>query len=250
MTDKLLWICLTFAMLLFSGCGGKEEPTPDAKEEIIYDDFGDPVLAEPFYPVAESIADIQDQVDDLRARVIEYESRITVPNFAVKLHELISKPFPTHKFFLKNNTIIEGRIKDETVDYILVDTDVGTLTIEKSQLTGREELVRPEPNVIFLGEPKMDIYEDRRVYTGKVINEGNRRADFVRVIFWIHGKDTDVLALDSSFVDGTNVEYRSGITTDTSIEPEQSARYHVEVPINETIEVEYFTQVIHWNVFY
>ena len=241
-------ICLFFLSILIIDCGGKEEPTPD-EQEIFLDEYGDPVYNEPFYPVEESIEDIQKQIDVLRARVIEYESKIAAPSFTAQLQELIQKPVFTHKISLANGTVIEGTIEKDQVDNLLVKTDVGTLTINKADIEGIEDLVLPIPDIVFKGDAREEIFDDRRVFKGKVVNQGSRRGDFVRVIFSLWADDTDLIAADSAFVNGTQIIYRSGIITDTILEPNQSAEFIVEVPIKESLTVEYVTREVRWLLY-
>ena len=58
------------------------------------------------------------------------------------------------------------------------------------------------------------------------MNQGNRRGDFVRVIYNLWGENTKLIISDSSFVEGTKVIYRSGIVTDTILDPNQSAKFN------------------------
>ena len=51
----------------------KEETTEENKSLFIEN-------AEPFYPIKETVEDIQDQVNELRSRMIDYEERIASPN--------------------------------------------------------------------------------------------------------------------------------------------------------------------------
>ena len=94
-----------------------------------------------------------------------------------------------------------------------------------------------------------EVFEKYRLYTGKVINQGIRRGDFVRVIYNLWGGNTQLLHSDSSFVEGTQVIYRSGIVTDTVLEPNQSAQFKVLISIPDSITVTYITRDVHWALF-
>ena len=48
--------------------------------------------AEPFYPLKETVEDIQTQLDDLRTRVIEYETRVSTPSFNTDVLKMIKVP--------------------------------------------------------------------------------------------------------------------------------------------------------------
>ena len=69
--------------------------------------------AEPFYPIDESVEDIQDQINDLKSRVIEYESKINRVALDPNLLQIISSPNLTHEITLINETIVQGSILQE-----------------------------------------------------------------------------------------------------------------------------------------
>ena len=81
------------------------------------------------------------------------------------------------------------------------------------------------------------------------MNKGNQRGDFVRVIYQLWGEDTQIISSDSAFVAGTQFKYKSGIVTDTALEPNQSAHFSVHVPIRNEIPVSYVTREIHWLLY-
>ena len=88
-----------------------------------------------------------------------------------------------------------------------------------------------------------------RVYSGLVKNEGLDRANFVRVVFNLWGSETDLIATDSSFVDGSKIIYQSGIISDTSINPGESADYEVRVFVPRDERVQYITRDVHWEIY-
>ena len=81
------------------------------------------------------------------------------------------------------------------------------------------------------------------------MNQGRRRGDFVRVIYNLWGENTQLIGSDSSFVDGTQVVYHSGIVSDTVLEPNQSAQFKVQISIPDSIIVTYITRDIRWALF-
>ena len=82
-----------------------------------------------------------------------------------------------------------------------------------------------------------------------VKEEGMRRADFARVIFHLWDEDTNLIASDSSFVDGSTIQYKSGIFTDCSVESASSAKYEISVFVSDTSDVRYITKEIHFNIY-
>ena len=76
-----------------------------------------------------------------------------------------------------------------------------------------------------------------------------RRSDFTRVVFYLWDKETNLIAADSSFIAGSSFQYKSGIVTDTSIEPGQKALFNVSVKTPDSTQVEYITKEIHYNIY-
>ena len=81
------------------------------------------------------------------------------------------------------------------------------------------------------------------------MNQGDRRADFVRVIYYLWDQNTELIISDSSFVDGPQIVYNSGIVTDTILEPNQSVTFNLKIEIPDSIKVEYITRNINWEIF-
>ena len=43
--------------------------------------------------------------------------------------------------------------------------------------------------------------------------------------------------------------YKSGIITDTALDPNQSAHFSVQVPVNFEIPISYVTREVHWLLY-
>ena len=93
------------------------------------------------------------------------------------------------------------------------------------------------------------VFENYHLFTGKVLNQGNRRGDFVQVIYKLWGENTQIINSDSAFVSGNPIKYNSGIVTDTALKPNKSARFNVQVPIDSEIPVSYITREVHWLIY-
>ena len=239
------------------GCGGKKSPDPDTEESTsnktelaeIFTDSTEVINSVQFYQLEESVEDIQKEIDRLRTQVMEYEYQPPETDYTEQLKELIDKPPHSHKITLKNDSIIEGSIEKDKLDYLLVNTDLGKLTINKSDIEDIEDLVLPTPDVVFIGHGQEEVFANHRLYTGKVMNQGSRRGDFVRIIYNLWREDTQLIRSDSSFVEGTQIIYRNGIVTDTVLEPNQSAQFRVEVSVSDSIQVAYITRDVRWALF-
>ena len=81
------------------------------------------------------------------------------------------------------------------------------------------------------------------------MNQGNRRGDFVRVIYNLWGENTQLVISDSSFIDGSQVIYRSGIITDTILEANESAQFNIQITIADSINIAYITRDVHWELY-
>ena len=243
--------------LLIIDCGGTKSPELDQTKNKIQQininnvnpDSLEVVQTEKFYKLEQSLDDIQREIEILQTRVLEYDYKPPETNYTKQLKELINSPLPSQKIYLNNGSIIEGTIEKDKLDYLLVKTDLGKLTISKSDIEDIEDLILPVPDIVFIGHGQEEIFGTFRLFTGKVMNQGSRRADFVRIVYNLWGENTQLIISDSSFVSGTKFIYRSGIVTDTVLEPQQSAHFNVQIPIADSTYVAYITRDIHWELY-
>ena len=251
-----LLIILIFSLFQL-GCGRKKNVDPDSQIETpiqieiteIFADSATVVPIDKFFELDQTIEDIQKEVELLRNKVLDYEYKPPETDYTKQLKALIDNPPAAHKISLKNGSIIEGTIKKDKLDYLLVNTDVGLLTLNKSDIKGIEDLILPTPDLVFIGHGQEEAFDSFRLFTGKVMNQGNRRGDFVRVIYNLWGGNTQLLGSDSTFIEGSQIIYRSGIVTDTVLEPNQSAQFSVTVAVPDSISVTYVTRDVHWEMF-
>ena len=239
------------------GCGGKKSADPDPQIETpiqteitnIFTDSVAVVQSNKFFELEQSMEDIQKEVEMLRNKVIDYEYKPPDSDYTKQLKALIDNPPPAHKISLKNGSIIEGTIEKDKVEYLLVNTEVGLLTLNKSEILGIEDLILPTPELVFIGHGQEEAFESFRLFSGKVMNQGNRRGDFVRVIYSLWGENTQLLGSDSTFIEGSQIIYRSGIVTDSVLEPNQSAQFSLKVAVPDSISVTYVTRDVRWEMF-
>ena len=122
---------------------------------------------------------------------------------------MIKAPTLSHEIELINGSIVQGSILQEDVDRIILKTQIGQIRIEKSDIIQIKEIAPNSPDLSFKSEPEQKFYDNQRVFTGQIINEGMRRADFTRVVFYLWVEETNLISSDSSFVDGTMIQYKS-----------------------------------------
>lgn len=204
--------------------------------------------AEPFYPIQKTVEEIIDEVETLKARVIEYESRILNQDGNLRALKKIKFPHLKHEIIMTNGSIVNGTIIQENSDKITVKTQIGQLTLDKANITTIRDIAPNEPDVEFKGDATEEIYADHRIFDGQIYNNGFRRADFVRVIYNLWDESANLVAKDSAFVEGSDVIFSSGIISDTCIEPGHTQNFRVLVHADSS-KVSYVTREIHWNVF-
>lgn len=250
-------ISIAFIFLLIN-CGGKnKDPNPDNTLQGDKTKIPDATLADSsllqtsnqFYELEESIDQIHKQIARLQTQVAEYEQGPSETNYTKKLKELIESPPPSHKISLINGSVINGTIEKDRIEDVIVLTELGKLTINKKEIESIQDLILPIPQITFIGHGKEEVIEGYYHFTGKVINQGSRRGDFVRIIYQLWGEDTQLISSDSSFISGSHIMYKSGVITDSVLEPNQSARFSVKVDHNGEIPVSYVTRKVHWSLY-
>jgi len=205
--------------------------------------------AEPFYPIKETVEDIQNQVNELRSRIVDYEERIASSNLSHSISNIVKIPQLKNEILMNNGTLIQGTILSETIENIIIQTQIGQLTLDKADINNIKEIASIDANVVFTDEPQEKINANYHVYSGTIQNQGLETASFVRVIFKLWSNETELIAIDSSFVDGNQIIYHSGINTDTALKPGESGEYTVDVKTPVNSNVEYITRDIKWELY-
>jgi len=251
------YIIFLFITLLLTGCSKKsKEISPDTTDEVIESNENtqeSPAItsfletAEPFYPLKETVEDIQAQLIDLQAQVIEYEMRVSTPSFNTEVLKMIKIPQLNHEINLTNGTLIQGTIIQENMDQLIVQTQIGQLTIDKGNVEAIKEIAPATAKVDFDGDADERIMAESRLYSGTVTNTGLHRADFVRIIYQLWGGETDLISSDSTFIEGSQVVYQSGIITDTALRSGETAEFFLEIKSPSDKKVQYITRDIHWE---
>jgi len=240
-------------VLILASCSSKKDITTDDKKSNKNKDKSSALIQEssPFYPLSQSIADIQNEIIDLKSQIIEYETKLHYPSANVELLKLVTTPHLKHEITMSNGTIIDGTIIFEDTDKMILKTQIGQLTLEKEFIANIQEKAPIQPFVEFTNkEIEERINENNSIsYLGEVVNNGLRRADFVRVIYHFWADDTSPVYSDSTFVSGQNIIYLNGVISDTSVEPSQKGNFEITVQIPDSLVYEYITKDIRWNTF-
>ena len=208
----------------------------------------DSSLFKPFYPQEEKINDLIEEISVLKAQVRDYDSRIRNWDSSVDIFRKIQYPHLTHEIELTNGTLVNGNIIQENSDRMIVKTQIGQLTIDKSDIATIKNISPNIPDLDFKGDAIEEIHSDHRIFTGEIINNGFRRADFVRVIYKLYSEQTELVGIDSTFIDGSKVVYKSGVISDTALEPGSSVDFVVKVDADSSL-VRYMTREVKWDIF-
>ena len=245
---------------IFISCSSKKPVDISAKssDEIFISDTPSTYIdtskitlqsSDPFYPLKESIHDLQTQILDLKSQVVEYETRLHNPIIDAELIKLIKAPNLKNEIVMNTGTVIQGTIVSENSTQMIVKTQIGQLTIEKEFVTEIREIEPLNPNIEFEGNIEERQSDNLYTYVGQVKNTGGRRADFVRVIYYFWANDTAPIVTDSTFVLCNSTVYVNGVISDASVEPAEIGNFTLTASIPDSIEVEYITKEIKWNIF-
>ena len=205
---------------------------------------------ETFFQYESNLKRIQAELDSLKSVVKGYEKKQTMPDVSRELLKLIQVPEFQHRVELQNGTVVIGDILEESDSTLILKTQIGELVLKKRMVVRLEEYDKPGPKVIFLGEPFVDYYPDYQIFSGRIKNVGEKRADFVRVLGFLWDQGTSNAGTDSVFVKGTRIAYNSNVIADTALDPEQTANYILTIPIDIGKKVQYHTLDIHWDETY
>ena len=247
----LLYILLIFLI----GCGGgNEEITidnnvreiiPESEENLIYHGHDNE-----FYPLKQSMEDIQYQINLLKAQVQEYESTLYAPTLNSELLKLIKSPLIEHEILMENGTIIQGKVITENADQMVVQTQIGQLKIDKAYITSITDIDPLIPKISFREESiEEKISTTNLTFSGLVVNEGGRRGDFIRVIYELWQSETELILADSVFISGNNILYNNNVTSNSCLEPGKEGTYLLSIDIPDSIKVSYWTKNVQFNIF-
>ena len=202
---------------------------------------------EQFFDYQDDILFLQTQIDSLKKLIRVYSKKDTMPIVQKSLLDLIKKKHYSHKIMLENGTMVRGNILEKTSEIIVLDTDIGKLVLDKKYITKIEKELPKTAKINLINDPVIKLSAGKEEITGTVKNIGEKRGDFVRVIANMWGKDTELIAQDSIFVNGAEIEYNNGVISDTAIEPDDSASFLILITYPVESEVSYRTYDVLWT---
>ena len=209
------------------------------KETLKFDEY--------FFEYESNLKSLKEEIDSLKSVVKGYQKKQTMPNVGREILDLIKIPDFQHRVELQNGTVVSGSIIQESDSSLTLKTQIGTLVLKKEMVIKMDEFKKPGPKVVFSNEPFIDYYPDKQVFSGKVKNIGEVRADFVRVIVKLFDQTTKSAGMDSIFVKGDRTIYETNVIADTALKPGKTASYSLTVPIKKGRKAEYHTMDIRWE---
>lgn len=201
-----------------------------------------------FYTVEDNILQMRREINQLKEEVAIYKQQVNMPKIREEIKTMIKIPVMTHQIQLTNGTVVKGSILSENKNLIVVQTQIGEITLTRDKIRSIEELDMGNPILTIKGAVEEQTYNDKKIFIGDLVNNGQRRADFVRIIFYLYDDKTNLIATDSTFVIGSEIEYISGIRSTSMIPTGSSGNFRCIVPTNN-IPVSYYTTKIHYTSF-
>lgn len=249
------FISLLLLALIISGCGllsyigfGEEEK-PAAEKKVTVKPGRipkDEQFEKEFFLVKRDVASIRSELARIKSEIENFKAQQR-RSPAEEAYLFAEAPEITHAVTLTNGTVVLGKIVRETLDEVVITTQLGTLNIARRYIKDIKEAERPSANPVISGKLREENYVDRKVFLGTIKNDGNRRADFVQIKFKLHDESTAVIAEDSTYVDGSTHMFKSGVITDTTIDPGKSAPFKCTIYIPEGKSMTYYTYEIIWK---
>ena len=201
-----------------------------------------------FFSLGTNIAYFQTQIDSLKGIVRYYDiAEKGLPELDEDVLDILKLPVLRHKVTLENGTIIIGHKLAENLDIIIMETTVGKLVIDRNYIVEYDEQYFPGPKVEFVGAYEKMEYPNREEFIGRVRNTGKRRADFVKVTFFLWASTTEPLGVGDAMVDGTTTKFATGVISDASLEPGQMGIYRVVVEKQTGARISYRTNEVTWR---
>jgi len=247
-------LLLSLLLLVSNGCAGKEEvEVEDSEVKIIPEKIIKEIKHvnhNPFYPLKDKIEDLEFKINELNAQILEYESSLIAPSINSEILKLVQTPKIEHEIMINNGTIIQGKIIQENAENLIVETRIGQLKIDKLQVNSIKEMEPLKANIVF-NEMSIEekISKNNLTFSGSLINNGSRRGDFVRVIYYLWEKDTAPALTDSTFITGNTIIFNNGVISDTSLDPGDNGEFNLSIDIPDSLNIAYWTKEVRYDMF-
>ena len=125
MIKLLKYITYSLFCLIICSCSNKQSiKHADNNKENFDFPKTDAENSNPFYPLKESIYELQNEILDLKGKIIEYESRLHTPIIDIELLKLLKNPNITTEIIMNNGTKIQGSIMSEDSNQMIIQTQI------------------------------------------------------------------------------------------------------------------------------
>ena len=214
----------------------------------------------------QDISEIQFELKRLQAEIAHLNSEITNLNNRSEMWRNPQNIF-SKKIVLTNGTIFNGNVVYQDERFVKIETLIGSLVLHRNSISRilestpefsfSEPLIsKPTPltsgpkagrvttgnylpssterglaNVII--ESPIKERKDKSgntIFNGILKNTGNLRADFVKINFIIRKDWSGNTETYTTFVNGAQYTYASGVTTDTTLPPGATGTFEIYIP--------------------
>tara|TARA_B100000029_G_scaffold516759_2_gene633780 strand:- start:5257 stop:6825 length:1569 start_codon:yes stop_codon:yes gene_type:complete len=201
-----------------------------------------------FFTLGTNLNLFQTQIDSLKGIVRYYDiAEKGLPELDENVLNILKLPMLRHKITLNNGTVIVGHKIAENLNVIILETTIGKLVIDRNHIIEYDEQFFPGPKVEFIGSYEKIETPEKEEFIGRVKNVGKRRADFVKVTFFLWSSTTESMGLGNSMIDGSTTKFATGVISDSSLEPGQIGTYKVVVEKLKGAIVSYRTNEVTWR---
>jgi len=183
-----------------------------------------------YYNTDEELRNLKNELNRLKQEMLMYKSDVNMPKIRQEIRDMVTIPELTHEITLKNGTIVQGKLLQENLDEIKVQTLIGIITLKQNQISGIRETRELKAVLEFDGSLREMNFSDKKVYIGKVKNAGTDRAAFIRIIIRLFDDTANIINTDSSFVLGVETELNGGIYSSSVLMPGQTGDFQCTVP--------------------
>lgn len=247
---KIIYKIILLTLICFS-CSTKVvdlDPPPEILPEEINET--ERTQNSPFYPLNETVENLQNQINNLKARVTEYESTLQAPSLNAEVLKLIKEPNLTHEIDIDNGAMIQGKILQENAVELIIQTRIGQLRIDKAHIIEIREAPPFSPEITINEDTLQEKMNQSELnISGALNNQGSRRGDFVRIIYHLWENDTKLVFSDSTFISGNTIQYMNGVISDASLNPGQTGTFNLTIDIPDSVNVTYWTKEIRADIF-
>ncbi|MCK5521039.1 MAG: hypothetical protein KAI81_07995 [Candidatus Marinimicrobia bacterium] len=193
-----------------------------------------------------SIEKLHLEIQELKKDLKSFRNEINMPVIREEIKNSIKIPEMKYEITLNNNSIVQGDIIKENIDKIIFQTRIRKMTLDRKLIKNIKKLEEAVPVLDIKGSIDEQTFTDKKIYSGRIENSGDKHADFVRIVFYLFNDDTELINIDSSFVMGNESCFSTGIYSMSTITSGGNGIFQCEVK-TKNVPVSYYTSKILYN---